>query len=356
MQKLLEKLISFESDQYHSIKIKKCFDYVVDDLRKAGLKLKTYSSNGKPSLIAGRKLKKHYRYILNGHLDVVPADYKNAFKPVVKNSRLYGRGAADMKGPDAVLIELMKDADLKNADVGLMLNSDEEIGGYNGADYLLNKKGYSCDCVVVPDGGDNFRLVLAEKGVIQMKITARGKAAHGSRPWLGENAIEKLLNIFREIKKEVPNTYPENRWLPTVNLGLIKGGDVINKVPDRAQMYLDFRYPRPFQKQKILNLLKETCRNDKSVRYAVVSEGAVMVTPKNDKYIKKIIKTAKKQKIKLKTTKEHGASDGRFFSAKGIPVIMFKPVCSQPHIDNEWIDLKSLDKFYRILKDFLLDG
>ena len=91
------------------------------------------------------------------------------------------------------------------------------------------------------------------------------------------------------------------------------------------------------------------------IEYAVVSDGAVMVTPKNDKYIKRIIKTAEKQKVVLKTVKEHGASDGRFFSAKKIPVIMFKPVCSQPHIDNEWIDLKSLDKFYLILKDFLLD-
>ena len=63
----------------------------------------------------------------------------------------------------------------------------------------------------------------------------------------------------------------------------------------------------------------------------------------------------KKHNINLKIDKDHGASDGRFFSAKNIPVVMFKPICSQPHIDNEWIELKSLEKFYQILKGFLID-
>ena len=83
--------------------------------------------------------------------------------------------------------------------------------------------------------------------------------------------------------------------------------------------------------------------------------GDTLITQKNNKYIKKLLKVAKKHKINIKINKDHGASDGRFFSAKSIPVVVFKPICSQPHIDNEWIDLKSLDKFYRILKDFLLD-
>ena len=58
----------------------------------------------------------------------------------------------------------------------------------------------------------------------------------------------------------------------------------------------------------------------------------------------------------MKVAREHGASDGRFFSAKGIPVVMFKPECSEAHIKNEWVSLKGLERFYRILARFLREG
>lgn len=355
MQKLLERLITFESDKNHPKEIRKCFDFVVNYLKKAGLKVKTYSFQGEPSLVAARKLKKHYQYILNGHLDVVPADCSSAFKPLVKGNRIYGRGATDMKGAVAAMIEIIKHKELKDVDAALMITSDEESGGFNGVNYLLNKIGYSCNCAVVPDGGDNFRLTLAEKGVIHVKFKAKGKAAHGSRPWLGENAIEKLISVFQQIKKEIPDTTLKNRWKPTVNLGKLNGGDATNKVPASAEMYLDFRFPKVNQQKRILELIKKVCKRFKGVNYQLLCVGDMLITPKNNKYIKKILKVAKKYKVNLKINKNHGASDGRFFSAKGIPVVMFKPICSQPHIDNEWIDLKSLAKFYQIFKEFLID-
>lgn len=355
MKELLSRLIKFKSDKNHPQEIKKCFDFIVNDLKKAGFKVKTYSSKGKPSLIAAKKLKKYYQYILNGHLDVVPTDYPNAFKPTVKASRLYGRGASDMKGVDAAMIELIKDKDLKNVDLALMLTSDEELGGLDGVSYLLNKKEYSCDCVIVPDGGNNFHLTLTEKGVIHVKLTAKGKAAHGSQPWLGENAIEKLISVYQKIKKKIPDTTAKNRWLPTVSLGKLVGGDATNKVPSYAEMYLDFRFPKKNQGKEILDLIDKTIKKFKKVSYQIPSEGTIMTTSKNNQYVKKIIQLAKKEKVNLKISKAHGASDGRFFSAKGIPVIMFSPVSSQAHVDNEWVDLKSLNRFYNLVKKFLLN-
>jgi succinyl-diaminopimelate desuccinylase len=353
MEKLLKKLIYFESDKNHPEEIKKCFDFVVSDLKKAGLKVKTYSSNNKPSLVAARQLKKHYQYILNGHLDVVPADYPHAFKPFVKGSRLYGRGASDMKGPDVALIQLIKNRSLKKVDMALMLTTDEEVGGFDGINYLINKKGYSCDCAVVPDGGDNFKLTLAEKGVIHLKLNAKGKAAHGSRPWMGENALDKLINLYQTIKKQIPETTPKNRWLTTVNLGKLVGGDAVNKVPAQAEMYLDFRFPEKKQKTRILKLIKKLTRKTKGIKTKILTECDLLINSKKNRYLQKIIKTAKKYQVQLKDDRCHGASDGRFFSAKSIPVIIFKPISSQAHIDHEWINLKSLQKFSSILKDFL---
>jgi len=354
MKKLLEQLIQFESDKDHPKEIEKSFLFVENYLKKAGLKTKIYTFNGKFSLVAATKLKKHYQYILNGHLDVVPANYPNAFQPLIKENRLFGRGTSDMKGTVASMIEVICDPDLKNIDVAIMLNSDEETGGFDGVNYLVNKEGYSCDCVIVPDGGDNFELVLAEKGVLHIKISASGIAAHGSRPWLGENAIEKLISVFQEIKTNLPETKPENRWLPTVNLGKINGGDAINKVPSLAEMFLDFRYPQRKQRITILNLIKKVIKSKKNVIFEIISDGEVLETPPNNPYIKKALNIAKSAGINLKTVNEHGASDGRFFSAKGIPVLMFKPICSPAHVDNEWVDLESLKKFSEVLKEFLL--
>lgn len=354
MQKLARKLISFESDKNHPKEIKRCFDFTVKYLQKRGLKVKIYSSNSRPSLVAARKLKKKYKYILNGHLDVVPADYKKAFEPFVKNGRLYGRGASDMKGVDAAMIRLICDKDLKDVDMALMLTCDEEIGGFDGVKYLLKKKKYRCNCVVIPDGGNNFSLINKQKGFVQVLIRAKGKSAHGSRPWLGNNAIEGLMEVYKKVRKFIPKTNVKNRWKPTLNIGKINGGLAANQVAPYCEMYLDIRCPTNKQKEKIVNYIKKICSKNNNLDFTIPVDGEIMFTNKNNQYSKKIFKIAKDNKIEVKFDREHGGSDARFFSAKNIPVIMFLPKCSEAHIDNEWINLKSLEKFRIILKEFLL--
>jgi len=61
-------------------------------------------------------------------LDVVPAEYPEAFKPSIKKGRIYGRGAGDMKGVVAAMMELIKDKEIRKTSTGLLLTTDEEIG------------------------------------------------------------------------------------------------------------------------------------------------------------------------------------------------------------------------------------
>ncbi|HUW21773.1 MAG TPA: M20/M25/M40 family metallo-hydrolase [Candidatus Bathyarchaeia archaeon] len=356
IQPLLSKLIRFQSDKDHPHEIQRCFEFLKNYLKKNGLRFKTCFSNNKISLIVARKLKKHYRYILNGHLDVVPADYPNAFRPIIKENRLYGRGAADMKGTVSVMIQLAQDMQLKDIDFALMLTSDEEVGGFDGVNYLLNKENFTCDCAIIPDGGENFRLVLKEKGIIHIKITARGKSAHASRPWTGVNAIEKLLEISQAIRKRIPETSKFDRWQPTVNLGKISGGSATNVVPAQAEMYLDFRYPETEMREKIIKIVSNSVEKQKKSGFQILIEGDPMDISPDNEYIKKILKLAKQKNIPLRIIKDYPASDGRFFSAKGIPVIMFAPVQSKGHINNEWVNIKSLETYYRILKKFIISS
>lgn len=356
MKDLFQKLIKFQSDEDHPREIKKCFEFVVDYLKKAGFKAKIFSSKDKLSLVAARTLKIHYRYILNGHLDIVPANYPNAFRPIIKGNKLYGRGAGDMKGTVAAMMELFKEPELKKNDMALMLTTDEEIGGENGVKYLLEKQNYSCDCAVVPDGGENFKLILAEKGVLHVKIEAKGKASHGSRPWLGDNAINKLIRIYENISRSLPDLTAPDYWQPTVNLGILKGGDATNKVPNYALMQLDFRFPDIKDEKTILEFINKEVKKEKEVTYKIISRGYPLINDQKNPFFKKIIDCARKEGINLEPKKEYGASDGRFFSERKIPVIMFKPLCSGSHIDGEWVDLKSLEVFYQILKRFLIEG
>lgn len=355
LESLLKELVSFRSDSNHPDEIQKCFDFAKQYLEDSGLTVRTYLSNNIPSLIAAKKIKKHYQYILNGHLDVVPADYPDAFKVVKKGTRVYARGTADMKGTAAVLMKLMHDLNQDDVDVALMLTFDEEIGGRDGVEYLLNKHNYSCDCVIVPDGGNNFHLTLFQKGLLHVNLQAQGKSAHGSRPWLGDNAIEKLFQAYAVIQKAFPlKRDDKENWQTTVNVGQLAGGSAANMVAAKAEMNLDFRYINDRDRNKIIATLDTIVKKIKGLSYKIVLEGNQMAVSLQNNYVKKIINIASKQGVEIIPEKSHTASDARFFSAKEIPVIMINPICSKGHINDEWIDIKSLEKYYNILREFLI--
>lgn len=353
LQELIERLVSFRSTSNHPAEMQNCFEFVKAYLIESGLHVNIYVSNNVLSLVAAKKIKKHYKYILNGHLDVVPAEYPDAFKAIKKGDRLYARGASDMKGTVAVMIKLIKDLYKTDSDVALILTSDEEVGGEKGVNYLLNEKNYSCDCAIIPDGGNNFHLTLKQKGILHIKILARGIAAHGSRPWMGDNAIDKLLVTYSSIQKKFPLHSNKNNWQTTLNLGKFQGGSATNMVADEAEMFLDFRYVKESDKNKFLKLMEKLSQKDTTIRYELLTKGDIMSVPLKNNYIQKIITLAKRQGLKLIPEKSNTASDARYFTAKNIPVVMINPLCSQGHIDNEWVDLKSLGDYFILLKNFI---
>lgn len=356
LKQLVSKLVKSKTTSDRPEEIKKCFDFIRTQLEKhSNVYIRDYLRNGKQSLVASFSKSKKFDCILVGHLDVVPAE-DAAFEPRIEDDRLYGRGTSDMKGPDAAMIlAFLKMAEMDDPpDIALMLTGDEEVGGFDGVKYMV-EEGYKADCVVVPDGGDNFEIVLAEKGVYHAKITAKGKTAHGSRPWLGENAIEKLIGVYKRLKTEFPLPKGKDRWGPTLNLGKIKGGDAANKVPDSAYMHLDIRYTEKFTKADIRKKVKKVIQGASNVDMKELVTGACMHTDAHNEYLQKFKEIAEEKIGKeVKLVKEHGASDARFFSEKGVPVIICKPVSSPAHIDGEWIDLESLKTYQEIVEEFII--
>jgi succinyl-diaminopimelate desuccinylase len=344
LEKILKDLVKIPSVTSDIDNCKRAVDYIKDLVIKEGLQTKIYKNKNAYTLLIAREIKSKYEVILNGHLDVVPAPLVQ-FEPKIEIEEgkriMYGRGTSDMKGPDVSILlaflESIKEGN--NLDMALLFTTDEETGGFNGIKYILTQ-GISADIVFIPDGGQNWSICTAEKGVFQLQFNARGVSAHGSRVWLGDNALEKLIKVYRNIQRKFLKKWgkPTKRenWIPTINLGALNGGDAANKVPNEGEMLIDIRYPLPIKQEDIENIVKRSIT--KGVTWKPISTGAPLQTDLSSEYFKKWVSLINNPIFE----KEPGASDGRFFAEKGINVILTKPICSNPHIDSEWVDVDDL--------------
>lgn len=355
---LTKKLVSFKSVKENYQERKNVINFVSDYFMDTSAKIRKFNNQHVDSIIISNSNGKKLDIIFSAHLDVVPAE-DSQFKLIKKGSRIYGRGVADNKGSAALMMILVKELLQENPNFtfGLMLTTDEERGGENGVGYLIKKVGYIAKVVLLPDLGDKFELIHASKGVLQFTIQAKGKAAHGSRPYLGDNALDKLINVYLAIKTFFPIRLTEkNNWQNSINLGVLTGGEAGNKVPDLAEMKLDIRFIWNDDASRIKQDVEKIIDQEKGVKIIDISFGELMLVDKKNEYLLTINKAAKKILGKpMKIGKETGACDGRFFSAKGVPVLAFAANCGNIHGKGEWLDVNSQIKLYKIYREFLKD-
>src|SRR5206468_103111 len=149
------------------------------------------------------------KILLNGHVDVVPADpsgwTNDPFEPTIRNGQIYGRGAADMKGSDACTIFSLKalvETGVKFAgSITPTFTTDEEVGGYTGVNHLVDKHVITKDidyCISTDSGIEVLH--VASLGDSEFVITVKGEAAHSGRGWTGINAIEEAATLIERLK------------------------------------------------------------------------------------------------------------------------------------------------------------
>jgi succinyl-diaminopimelate desuccinylase len=286
--------------------------------------------------------------VYNGHLDVVSGK-AGQFDPVEKNGRVYGRGAADMKSGVAAMIGAM--IALKKeppaCKVMIQLVPDEETGGIHGTSKLV-REGYVGDFVICTEP-TNLSIGIQSKGVMRLKIRSRGRPAHGSRPWEGENAILKGIGCFERITR-LPILNEGNDYFEgsSVNLAKVNGGDIYNRVPDESHMYLDIRYVPHLDAQQIIRDITDVVDGDVLVKF--IGPG-VNVDRKNP-YVERLVQSAKSVAgIELTLMGQHGSADTRFFAEKDIPAIEFGCVGADWHGDEEYVEIDSMLRLEQILID-----
>ncbi len=355
---MLEKMVGIKSISDNFSELQRIVDLVEQELSpEKDLFVRRYVVNGKHSLFATFHNTYHPEILFVGHLDVVSGEDED-FVPKREGDIMYGRGTIDMKGSCAVMLELAKTLAKggEKPNVGFLFTTDEEVGSENGVKYLVEKEGIGGEFVIIPDGGEDFQMVTEGKGVFHVKIIARGKATHGSRIFDGENALDKLVQIYDEIKEHF---HPEpcgdpDHWHNTINLGKMVGGDSVNRVPDYGEMYLDIRFVHPITVKKMTETIEKTLSKYKDVSYEVISSGETVYTSPENPYIAKYKMIAEKVLgRKVNFVKEHGATDGRFFSEKGMAVLITAPKGGNIHGRNEWVDLNSLANLYNIFFRFI---
>jgi succinyl-diaminopimelate desuccinylase len=290
--------------------------------------------------------------IFHGHLDVVPA-HAEQFTPRVEGDRLIGRGAYDMKGGLAsMMCAIMDVAEQDRVRVLFTCVPDEESedSETHSIEWLVREHGIRGDFAITGEPTD-LHIGVQAKGVLALRAAVDGVAAHGSTPWLGDNAILKAHDAFRRIE-----TLPFSRESsdlfdrPSINLARINGGDAFNKVPDRCEMDVDIRYLPNQDPGAILAQIRQI--DDLEIVRCFTWPPAVV--SRTNPYV-----LALRASVRRFTGDESlsvgrdGASDAITFLDAGIPAVEFGPVGAGHHGPEEWVSISSLGRYRQALADFV---
>ena len=266
-----------------------CARYLAGLLEAGGFAVAEHQfAPGRASLVAHLPGKGGPALCITGHLDTVPLGSQPwSMDPLageISQGRLWGRGACDMKSGVAALVRASLAAAARpgtRRGLVLALTAGEETG-CQGAGHLAELEGAlpPCGALLVAEPTAN-RPALGHRGAIWIEVTTRGKAAHGSTPHLGVNAIRKAAQAVLALDDFSFSTPPhQHMGQATINLGTIQGGVKPNMVPDRASFTLDVRN-LPGQNRELI-LAELAARLGPECGMSILTEADPVWTPPDD--------------------------------------------------------------------------
>lgn len=307
------------------------------------------------SLLIRPKSSPQPKMLGDGHIEVVPGD-DNLFQLTHKDGILYGRGVADMKTQCLMMMTALRDliASDQHNDFWILFTEDEEIGSCNGVRHMvdwLDERGWLPEVIFAPDGGADFAYVEKEKGIVNFSAIAEGKAAHGSRPFLGDNAIDRIIAFYHTLQGEFPNPSAESDWRPSLSLTKIKAGSALNQIPDRCEAGFDMRFTEDYALDEVLETLEAKAEKF-GVTLRVHQSGLATYYPRERPLVKDyldILQTVTGREPTI--LHANGASNGRIYVAKNpnTQVFMSSPTYGGSHAATECLEIDSLEPYYRLV-------
>jgi succinyl-diaminopimelate desuccinylase len=307
--------------------------------------------DGLPVVMADVGAREGPTVILHGHLDVVPAR-EGQFAPRVEGDRLIGRGAYDMKGALASMMCAVREAaEQDKVRVRFICVPDEESEDVdNRSTDALVAEGLRADFALTGEPTD-LHIGVQAKGVLAVRVNVAGTAAHGSTPWLGDNAVLKAHDVFRRIE-----TLPFSRVSsdmfdrPSINLAMIEGGDAFNKVPDSCSMVVDIRFLPNQDPGDILAQIR-AIPDCEIVR--TFTRAPADVSRRNPYVLALRDAVGRSIEGEALSVGRDGASDAISFLQVGVPAVEFGPIGGGHHGPHEWVSISSLAVYRRALGDFV---
>jgi succinyl-diaminopimelate desuccinylase len=274
------------------------------------------------------------------------------FEPRVEGDRLIGRGAYDMKGGLAAMLCALEDVPGRGgARIKVVIAPDEESEEVDSrsTDELV-QAGLRGDFAITGEPTD-LHIGVQAKGVLMMRLEVAGRAAHGSTPWLGDNAVLKAIDVFRRIES-MPFARESSELFdrPSINLGRIEGGDVVNKVPDHCHMAVDIRY-LPGQDPGDL-LAQVRAIPDVEVTRTFIRQPAIV--SRANPFVRALRAAVGGVDGEALSVGRDGASDAISFLQAGIPAVEFGPRGGGHHGPDEWVSIASMARYRRALAEFIL--
>jgi succinyl-diaminopimelate desuccinylase len=309
-----------------------------------------------------------------GHTDVVPpgniSDWSvNPFKPTVKNNKLIGRGANDMKASIACFVAAVSRFKTKNkkfkGSISLLITGDEEGIAINGTKrvvkYLKKKKEKINFCLVGEPTNPNKlgeMIKIGRRGSITGRLTVVGTQGHVAYPHIANNPSNTMVKILKKIKevkldKGTKNFQPSNLEITKININ----NHADNVIPGSAEAVFNIRFNNKHSsnslKRKLNKIFRSITRKAKckfNIKYEVSGEAFLTKPNKTTYMIQNTIKKITRIKPKLSTA--GGTSDARFIR-KIAPCLEFGLVGKTAHKIDESVPLSDLKKLTNIYINIL---
>jgi succinyl-diaminopimelate desuccinylase len=315
----------------------------------------------------------------NAHYDVVPVSgawrHGDPFSGAVEKGLIYGRGTADMKGSIASLftaleaVKSTRSRPLVNVEVSF--TADEETDSFLGARWIVDEAPIRPDYAIVMEGAEGDEVCCGHNGTLWLEVTVHGRAAHGSRPQDGVNALERMAALALELdaykKKIARRTFvtPEGKtMIPTINVGGVfscGAGAKINTVPALASFSIDRRVlaieSHAAAERDLRAFLAAAARRIPGCRITVakVSENFSSFTKPTHPFFKAM--AASVQRVRRAPTVFNvstGFNDIHYFSHHlKIPTLGYGPGGDDIHAVNEKARIKDLVASAKIYADLL---
>ena len=342
------------------------------------------SDESKPNVVVTLPGERAWTLLYQGHVDTVPFDREAwSVDPLGERvgDRIYGRGATDMKGAVAAMLETLRAFATADERPPVTLQfafvSDEETGGDAGIDAVLEADAIPADAAVVGETtstAERHSVAVADKGRVWLTLEATGESAHGSRPMVGRNAVDRLYEVVTGCRETITGldlSYPEEvgrivdesieyyeahpagreldpRELfdhPTVNLGRLDGGSTVNSVPGSATAALDVRVTPGASAEGMFERFERCIRAREDVEIADVSFVNGTYVDPDHPIVRTVVDTGRE--LTGRRVLRHcatGGGDAKKLRAAGVPAVECAVGSDTAHAVDEYVPIDALER------------